>query len=142
MLKLFHGDIMSDLSNISCSELQLEILKRRRTKEREIRDKYVPMERQVKEKYRELKRIMKIDKDIIKHIKCGASLDCDNDDLERDLRYAAYQFERCRLSTDELFRRFLGVPETLIPEDIINMAEQDALQSLKNAMLDEIAKLY
>ena len=133
---------MSDLSNISCSELQLEILKRRRAKEQEIRDKYVPMERQVKEKYRELKRIMEIDKDIIKHIKCGASLDCDNDDLERDLRYAAYQFERCRLSTDELFRRFLEVPGTLTPEDIMNMAEQGALQSLKNAMFDEIAKLY
>ena len=132
---------MSDLSNLSCSELQAEISRRRQAKEKEIKDKYVLMENQVKIKYCQLKEAVRIDKNIIEHIKQGSKMHSDDNDLERKLRYA-YRFQHRRFSTDELFLVFVGVPGTLTPEDIINMAEQGALQSLKNAMYDGIAKLY
>ena len=139
MLKLFHGDIMSDLSNISCSELQLEILKRRRAKEQEIRSKYALMEHQIKEKYQVLKDSVKIDKNIVEYINIKQGIKTNNIITERNVRYTIFGIGD--FSLNELSAAFMET-RNIMPEDIINIAEQGALQSLRNAMLDEIAKLY
>lgn len=126
---------MVNLSEVSCKELQQEIINRRAQREKEIRQIYSDKERIIVDKYKKLIEIVKLDKDIENCIKSGCLTKSDFFNQDRIEETLSYIICSNVVTVQE-------IPTRMTPQIILERIRDSNLVALHNAMKNEITKLY